>query len=68
MGSGVVVVVVVVVVVQTRIRIANTGFSRASRSPALRRLAKLAPPASARMLLRPAKTEFESKPANLRSF
>ena len=32
-------------------RIANTGFSRASRSSALRRLAKLAPPASARKYL-----------------
>ncbi len=30
----------------------NTGFSRASRSPALRRLAKLAPRTSARKLLR----------------
>ena len=28
----------------------------------------LAPRTSARMLLRPAETEFESKPANLRSF
>ena len=36
LGSG-------VVVVQTRIRIANTDFSRASRNPALRRLANTRP-------------------------
>ena len=39
----------------------NTGFSRASRSPALRRLAKLAPPASAREYLRHRSTASDKK-------
>ncbi len=40
----------------------NTGFSRASRSPALRRLAKLAPLASAREYLRHRSTASDKKP------
>ncbi len=36
---------------RSRLAEINTGFSRASRSPAMRRLAKLAPPASARKYL-----------------
>ncbi len=40
----------------------NTGFSRASRSPALRRLAKLAPLASAREHLRHRSTASDKKP------
>ncbi len=43
-------------------RIANTGFSRASRSSALRRLAKLAPPASAREHLCHPSTASDKKP------